>query len=204
MSVDVPVKCSCGAVSGVARNLSAGSTNHVICSCKGCQSYAHFLGRTDDMLDAEGGSNIFQLDPKNLEITEGMDHVACMRVTPDGPLRWYTDCCKTPLGNTFPKGGVPFLGMLPICTGHKGNSEEIVNIVGSVRGHVNPPAPLPFGGRLKNFLMLVRFAGKLAWWRLTGGRSYKPFFDADTMKPIRKPFTISDEERATLEAKAGF
>jgi len=204
MSVDVPVKCSCGAVSGVARNLSAGSTNHVICSCKGCQSYAHFLGRTDDMLDAEGGSNIFQLDPKNLEITEGMDHVACMRVTPKGPLRWYAGCCKTPLGNTFPKGGVPFLGMLPICTGHKGNSEEIVNIVGSVRGHVNPPAPLPFGGRLKNFLMLVRFAGKLAWWRLTGGRSYKPFFDADTMKPIRKPFTISDEERATLEAKAGF
>ena len=204
MSVDVPVKCSCGAVAGVARNLSASTTNHVVCSCKGCQSYAHFLGRTDDMLDADGGSNIFQLNPKNFEITEGMDHVTCMRVTPDGPLRWYADCCKTPLGNTFPKGGVPFLGVLPICTGHKGSSEAVEKMVGPVRGHVNSPQPLPFGGRVKNFLMLVRFASKLAWWRLTGGRSYKPFFDADTMKPIRQPLTISDEERAALEAKAGF
>lgn len=201
MSVNAPIKCSCGSVTGVARNLSSSTTNHVVCSCKGCQSYAHFLGRSEDMLDESGGSNIFQMDPKNFEITSGMDQVACMRVTPNGPLRWYADCCKTPLGNTFPKGGVPFLGVLPICAGHKGSSEAVIKIVGRVRGHVNTPQPLSFGGRVKNFLMLVRFAGKLAWWRLTGGRSYKPFFDADTMKPIRKPLTITDDERAALEAK---
>lgn len=204
MAVDVPVKCSCGSVTGVARNLSAGTTNHVMCSCKGCQSYAHFLGRTDDMLGADGASNIFQMDPKNFEITDGTEHVACMRVTKDGPLRWYADCCKTPLGNTFPRGGIPFLGVLPICTGHKGTSDEVVKLVGPVRGHVNPPQPLPFGGRVKNFLMLVRFAGKLAWWRIRGGKSWKPFFDEKTMKPICKPLTISDDERAILEAKAGF
>jgi len=204
MTVDAPIKCSCGLVTGIVHNLSARTTNHVKCSCKGCQSYAHFLGRTDDMLDTDGGSNIFQLDPKNFEITGGMEHVVCMRVTPKGPLRWYTDCCKTPLGNSFPKGGIPFLGVLPICTGHKGNSPEVVEMVGPVRGHVNSVEPLPFGARLKNFLMLVRFAGKLLAWRIGGGKSWKPFFDEKTLRPIRKPLTITDEERAALEAKAGF
>ena len=204
MAVDVPVKCTCGSVTGVAHNLSASTTNHVVCSCKGCQSYAHFLGRTDDMLDAEGGSNIFQLDPKNFEIISGMEHVACMRVTKEGPVRWYADCCKTPLGNGFPKGGIPFLGVLPICIGHKGTSGEVVKLVGPVRGHINQQKPIGVGEKLRNAGMLVRFACQLLGWRIRGGKSWKPFFDQKTLRPIRKPLIITDEERAALEAKAGF
>lgn len=204
MATDAEIKCTCGAVRGKAHNLSAGTTNHVICSCKGCQSYAHFLGRAEDMLDENGGSNIFQMNPENFEITEGLEHVACMRITPDGPLRWYASCCNTPLGNSFPRGGVPFLGVLPICLGLRGASEDVVKLVGPVRGHVNPPAPPSFSERVGNALMLLRFAAKLLVWRIFGGRSHKPFFDADTMRPIHKPLVISDEERACLEAKAGF
>lgn len=201
MGKNAELQCRCGKVRGVVRNLSRGSTNHVLCSCDGCQSYAHFLGRADDMLDDHGASNIFQMNPKDFEIAEGLDHVACMRVTPDGPLRWYTACCNTPLGNSFPRGGIPFLGVLPICIGHKGTSEEVVTLVGPVRGHVNQRGPVPFGEKLGNFFMLARLLAKTMAWRVTGGRSYKPFFDADTMKPIRKPLVISDEERAALEAK---
>lgn len=204
MFVDAPIQCSCGKVSGTARNLSARTTNHVMCSCKGCQTYAHFLGRDDDMLDGNGGSNIFQIEPKNFEITSGMDHLACMRVTKEGPVRWYADCCKTPLGNGFPMGGVPFLGVLPICLGHKGSSEALVKLIGPVRGHINQQKPIGFGEKLRNAGMLIRFAFMLLSWRIRGGKSWKPFFDRETMKPIRKPMTLNDDERVTLEAKAGF
>ena len=131
MKSDAPIKCRCGKVEGIAHGLSRASTNHVVCSCKGCQSYAHYLGRTDDMLDAEGGSNIVQMDPAKFEITSGMEHVVCMRVTKGGPLRWYTSCCNTPLGNTFPRGGLPFIGFLPICLGIKGTSDELVQLGGT-------------------------------------------------------------------------
>lgn len=204
MAEDVAIKCQCGKVQGIAHNLSPGSSNHVLCSCKGCQSYAHYLGRTDDMLDADGGSNIVQLNPANFEITDGIEHVACMSVTPNGPLRWFASCCNTPLGNGFRRGGVPFLGMLPICLGHKGTSPEVVRLFGPARGHVNPARPNALGMKIKNFFMLLRFFAMLMWWRITGGKSWKPFFDQDTMKPISKPIKLSDDERAALEAKAGF
>lgn len=201
MTQDVPVRCSCGTVQGVIRGLSPASSNHVLCPCNGCQAYAHFLGRADDMLDAKGYSNIFQMNPADFDITDGLDHVACMRVTPDGPLRWYTSCCKTPLGNTAPRGGVPFLGVLPICTGHKGTSDKVVAMVGPVRAKVNDKARSTTGDKARSFFMIVRLFAKLLGWRVRGGPSWKPFFDKDTMKPIRDPLVLTDDERETLYRK---
>lgn len=156
------------------------------------------------MLDAYGGSNIVQMDPAKFEITKGMEHVVCMRVTQDGPLRWYTNCCNTPLGNTFPRGGWPFIGFLPICLGIKGTSDKLVDLVGKSRGHVNRPGKTPFFDQLGNLLMLIGLFCKIMFWRVRGGPSYKPFFDAETLRPLVRPIKISDEERAELEAKAGF
>lgn len=201
MKQDAVLSCACGKVKGVLRGLSAASTNHVWCPCSGCQAYAHFLGRAHDMLDNKGGTNLFQLNPSRVEIHEGMENIACMKVTPRGPLRWYACCCKTPIGNSFPKGGTPFLGVLPIALGMKGTSEELVKLVGPVRGRVNQKPPVPFGERLQSFFMLLRFAFKLLGWRITGGKSWKPFFDAETMDPIREPKRLTDEERNALYEK---
>lgn len=198
---DVSVRCRCGSVKGVIRGLSPASSNHVLCPCSGCQAYAQFLGRADDMLDDKGYSNIFQINPANFDITEGLDHVACMRVTPDGPLRWYTSCCNTPLGNSFPRGGVPFLGVLPICTGHKGTSDKVVDMVGPVRAKVNDKARSTAGDKVRTFFMILRLFAKLLAWRMRGGPSWKPFFDKNTMKPIRDPLVLTDEEREALYKK---
>ncbi len=201
MAQDVPVSCTCGRVKGVIRGLGRSSSNHVTCPCKGCQSYAHYLGRADDMLDQGGYSNIFQIDPATFEITEGHDHLACVRMTPKGPLRWYTDCCKTPLGNTLPKGGVPFLGVLPICTGHKGTEQAVVDMVGPVRAVANEKRPQSFGEKLKVWGMLAHLIRLMLWWRIRGGKSWKPFFDRETLRPIRKPVTISKAESEALAEK---
>lgn len=201
MPEDVPVKCSCGKVGGVIRSLSPGSSNHVRCACKGCQSYAHYLGRAHDMLDSEGYSNIFQINPADFEIHEGLEHLACVRITPKGPLRWHAACCKTPLGNTFPKGGVPFIGVLPICSGHKGASDEVVKMIGPSRANVNGRNKASLGEKVKTLRMLPRFVCKLIAWRIKGGKSWKPFFKEDTMEPIREPILVTKEERKALYAK---
>lgn len=201
MARDVKISCGCGKVTGVIRGLGASNSNHVMCPCNGCQSYAHFLGRADDMLDDKGFSNIFQIDPKTFEIHEGMDHVAGVRITRTGPIRWYADCCKTPLGNTLPRGGIAFLGVLPICTGHKGGSSAVVDMVGPARGIANARTPQSLGARIRTFFMLAHLFRLMGWWRLRGGKSWKPFFDKDTLRPIRKPVTLTDAEREALEAK---
>lgn len=201
MAQDVPVKCSCGKVTGMIRGLEAANSNHVRCPCAGCQSYAHYLGRADDMLDEGGYSNIFQINPASFEIHDGMDQVAGVRITDTGPIRWYADCCKTPLGNTLPRGGVAFLGVLPICTGHKGTSNAVVEMVGPVRAVANEKRKQSLGEKLKSWGMLMHLIRLMLWWRVSGGKSWKPFFDKETLRPIKKPIKLTDAERAALEAK---
>lgn len=201
MAQDVNVKCQCGKVTGVIRGLSVAGSNHVQCPCSACQAYAHFLGRADDMMDEQGYTNIFQIDPATLELHTGHEHLACMKVTAKGPLRWYADCCKTPIGNTLPKGGIPFVGILPIFCGYKGTAPEVVALVGPVRGVPFEKPPIPFGQKLRTMRMMAHLSFLMLRWRLRGGKSWKPFFDRETLKPIRKPYVLSDEEREALYAR---
>src|SRR5579864_2200237 len=47
-----PLSCSCGALTGSVQNERL--ANHSICYCKDCQSFARFLGRDAELLDARG------------------------------------------------------------------------------------------------------------------------------------------------------
>jgi hypothetical protein len=90
MTVDVPIRCSCGALRGFARGVSRNNGRRLACYCDDCQSFAHFLGRADDVLDAHGGTDVFSMTLAHLEITEGADQLACVRLTAGGMFRWYT------------------------------------------------------------------------------------------------------------------
>jgi hypothetical protein len=108
MTSDIPVRCKCGAVRGVAREVSPKTVNRAVCYCHDCRAFAHWLGR-EDVMDARGGTEIIQLARARLEITDGLERIRCMRLTAKGLHRWYADCCKTPLGNTVP--AIPFVGI---------------------------------------------------------------------------------------------
>ncbi len=77
MSDDLPLRCRCGAVRGVASEPT--KLNRVVCYCDDCQAFARFLGR-DDLLDALGGSDICQMALARLRITEGREHLLGVRV----------------------------------------------------------------------------------------------------------------------------
>ena len=101
---DLQLQCRCGTVRAIAHGVTPQMGNHCVCYCDDCQAFPKALGRPD-VVDANGGTDIFQLSQARLEFTHGLDRVAWLRLTPKGTARWYTSCCNTPIGNTLPTPG---------------------------------------------------------------------------------------------------
>ncbi|MCA9720767.1 MAG: hypothetical protein KC468_39255, partial [Myxococcales bacterium] len=104
----LPLRCTCGAVTGRALAWSRARRN--VCHCRGCQAYARWLRRAE-LLDDAGGTDIYQLTPSQLRIDAGIERLRCVQLTEAGALRWYTDCCRTPVANALAQAWVPWLGM---------------------------------------------------------------------------------------------
>ncbi len=115
-----PIRCECGALKGSVADVK--DVNRVVCYCRDCQAFAHFLGKGSAILDRLGGTDIIQTSPKNVSFTEGADVLACMRLTETGLLRWYTTCCKTPIGNTLPSYTLSFVGLVHNCLDSSGTT----------------------------------------------------------------------------------
>ena len=204
MPRDLSVRCSCGALRGVVRGVTGDSGNRVICYCDDCQSFAHFLGHPDQTLDTHGGTDIFQMSPAHLKITQGAERLACMRLTPGGLLRWYADCCKTPVGNTPASRHVPFVGLIHTFNDHASDGGSRGEALGPVRARVqarfakgdrdaldaNDRAPLS---------LIFRFARMVLMARLRGEHARSPFSDDQTRVPIARPRVLTTEELCLVE-----
>ncbi len=71
MKSDLQLACDCGAVTGVARGVSARDTSYIVCYCDDCRAFLRVLERPE-LLDAHGGSRIVQMSPVHLQIAAGM------------------------------------------------------------------------------------------------------------------------------------
>jgi hypothetical protein len=199
MPTDLPIRCSCGTLRGVARGISPSRGNRVVCYCGDCQSFAHFLGRADEILDPSGGTEIYQTSPARIAFTHGRERLACMRLTPKGLLRWYADCCRTPIGNTAITREIPFVGVICRCldTGSVGLTRDAV--LGPVRAHVNTTAAKPdaAGNKVRTSGVLpsiARFARLVLQARLRGDQKASPFFDSRSGEPSTTPRVLAEEE----------
>jgi hypothetical protein len=197
---DLPLRCRCGAVRGVARDALPSKINHCFCYCDDCQAFAHYLGRADDVLDAHGGTEITQMSPANVAFTGGADKIAAVRLTEKGLMRWYASCCNTPIGNTMASGGVPFIGVVHTFV------DAPPAALGPVRGRGF--AKSAKGGRdavpkdgLPDLVMLGRVFLKLLKWRLRGDHKRSPFFDAASGKPLVEPHVLDEAEREDLRRR---
>lgn len=193
---DLPLRCKCGLVRGVVHEASRATGNRLVCLCLDCAAFAHFLERPDT-IDAYGGSDIYQMAPSRLEITEGADRLRSMRLSEKGLLRWYTDCCKTPVGNTM-NGKIPFVGLIlafadPAC--------DRDAVLGASLGYINAPDPKKLppeihqGSTLK---IIGRCAGLMMSWWIGGRASPSPFFSPTTREAIVPPKILSKSERDAL------
>ena len=195
-----PLRCHCGALTGAVEHERL--ANHSICYCEDCQAFARFLGREADLLDARGGCENIQALPRDVTFQEGVRHLACVRLSETGLLRWYAACCNTPIGNTPVTSKLPFVGLARACL--EGSSTTVSEAFGPVRfctftsGARGLPKPEPFGG------------GDLAFWfirnrlraRLAGGFRINPFFDMAADRPIATPKVLTPAERDELRTPA--
>ena len=196
-----PLQCECGTLRGFVSNTR--TANHCICYCKDCQAFAHFLQRADKILDERGGSQVLQILPKNVRLTEGIEALACMRLTPKGLLRWYARCCSTPIGNTLATPKLSFIGLVHNCLDSGGTSLDesfgpvrVWGNTGSARGDPKPK---------------TRGLGTMLWWfvstplmaRFNGDYKDNPFFRAGTNEPVAVPRVLTGAEHERLVEVVG-
>ena len=52
-----------------------------------------------DVLDEAGGTDIFQMPLGRVKLIAGTDALRCLSFS-GKVLRWYAECCRTPIANT--------------------------------------------------------------------------------------------------------
>lgn len=192
----VKLACRCGKVTGRAQMQPL--RQRVVCYCKDCQAFAHFLERPAELLDPWGGTDIFQITPSQLSIESGKEHIAAMRLSPKGLYRFHTTCCDSPIANAVAPG-MAFHGVLSTMVVEQDEKNGQLGPV-DYRVHGEEAQGKPAGPAVHPtfpLMMMMRFLSKLIWYRLRGLQQPSPFFTADgeVAVPVR---VLSKKERHTV------
>ena len=200
MPLDLPLRCQCGRMRGVASHVSPSSGFRFVCYCRDCQAFARFLDRAD-VLDPAGGTDIFHMPPARVKLTAGTDALRCLCVS-GKVLRWYSECCRTPIANTPARPGFPVIGVVHCFMGHAADGRSRDEVLGpplcriferSAIGALPPNAPPP-----PSVGLFARRGSKLLGWWMRGLARPTPFFDNRTKAPRAVPRALRENERAAL------
>lgn len=189
---------------GVATDVTPDNGNRVVCMCDDCQAFALFL-ECPDTLDQYGGTDIYQTTPAQLRITDGVEHLRCVRLSPKGLLRWYAGCCNTPIANTADTARAPFAGVVHTFMDHAASGRARGDVLGPPLGYLmakfalgEPPANAHATVPLS---LLIRSIKYLLRGLVTGKASPSPFFDARTKAPVVEPKVLTTEEREAIRQR---
>lgn len=199
-AIGIPLRCHCGEVTGSVD--AGGITCRGACYCLDCRGYAHFLGNPERILDEKGGSQILGTLPRRVHITAGAAQIAGMTMTPRGPLRWYAECCRTPLGNTTRSAKAPYVSVLRCALA--ASDEQLRQAFGPANFVFSPEtATAPVRGTpLAMAAAVFKVVANLLYGRLSGQWRQTPFFLADG-QPIRTPQVIDPQTRQRLRNASG-
>jgi hypothetical protein len=162
----------------------------LVCYCRDCRAYARHLG-DEGALDEAGGTELFQTSVACIALDAGLARIACLRMTPRGPLRWYAGCCDSALANTAPVCAIPFGGV--IVARLSGDRDAL----GPVGARVHTGSAEASGKRRPRAhglgQVLYRFIRTTLAARAAGAHRRHPFFPDG--KPLAAPHTLTAEER---------
>ena len=199
MPSDLPLRCRCGHLRGVAREVSPSAGFRFVCYCRDCQAFARFLDRPD-VLDA-GGTDIFQMAAGRVQLTAGTDAVRCLTFS-GKVLRWYAECCQTPIANTAASPRFPVIALIRSFTSGEAGGRLRDEMLGpppcriyerSATGALPANAP----PRPSLGVFAYRTVKILGWWVRGLGRP-NPFFDNHTGASVSAPRVLTPSERAAL------
>jgi hypothetical protein len=198
------IQCECGKFQAELTDFPKNSPGRLACYCDDCQTYLHYLGRAD-LLDSAGGTEVIPVYPAEFNILKGKEVLQCLRLSPNGLNRWYTTCCKTPIGNSRPK--FPWVGLIHRVYNVKDPS-FLEKTFGPVRSRIQgrfakgtPPKGTSQKLTFKDFLAVFPFLLKGA---VLGKSKNSPLFHRDGVTPIVTPKILSLEERNQIRQKLGF
>lgn len=184
------INCRCGGVRG--RVDCRQGVNRGICYCRDCQRFAAFLGRESELLDEQGGTQVVQTTQASVQIIQGVDALACVRLKEDGLLRWYARCCMFPIGNTLANYKLSLVGLIAGCLA--GDRDELEACFGPMRMWVHTGSatgdPKPQSSGL--IPAMLRITIMLAKARIDGSYKYTPFFNAGDGSPVAVPTVLGN------------
>ena len=191
MSADLSLACECGAVRAIVRDVSPSEGDYVVCHCTDCQQFATRFDAAHRILDAHGGTHLYQSRCARLETTKGKEHLAAIHLTDKPTLRWYASCCDTPMFNTYANGKLPYVTSL------LGNADS-----GAVEAALGKPigalhtadAPVRVEGvpEMSMAQLLRRFFKRMVKDVFSGDRRRSALFDPETLQPIAAPQRVGD------------
>ncbi len=187
-----PLRCRCGRLQGEVR-VSRAATR-AICYCRDCQAFARFL--RDDLLDAAGGTEVVAMAPANVSLEAGLESLACVSLSPRGILRWYAECCRTPIANTPRNPRVPYAGLVHACLGDEPGRRASfgpIRLSANRKSAHGDAVAVPWP---RAAVALGSLGAALLAARVSGGYRQTPFFDLASGKPVRERRVLSPKERA--------
>ena len=196
MSSSLSFACDCGTVTGTMLGAGPDQGDHVVCHCTDCQNLTHYLGHAD-ILDAQGGTALYQSRCARMKLHSGRERLACVHLTDKPTLRWYADCCRTPLFNSYRNGKIPYITtQLAAC-----DPAARERLTGPPLGHLFTADGIGDTSAMSKMSMgklMRRFFPRMIRDMLSGDRRRCELFDAKTLEPITAPYRLTEQERYAL------
>ncbi len=193
--MSISLKCRCGAFEGEITEVSHALNKRSVCLCRDCQAFAQYLGYPPGMLDPNGGTEVVPFHPAKIKFTRGIENLNCVRLSSDGMIRWYTQCCKTPIANTMTSAKLPFAGVIHSILVSPDLGPVYARFNGKYGYGTLPPGTLK-NASLKIIVNSLRF---LATGVIRQLQKPSPFFNA-AGKPTVEPTVLSDAQYDDLIA----
>ena len=168
-------QCRCGALSGHLSQPHRALRG--VCYCKDCRAYAHHLGVAASTHDMLGGAEFVAAQAEHVSFTSGIEHLACLSLTDKGLLRWYANCCNTPICNTARNWKVPYVGLIGAClkTDPVAFERSFPRLQMRVNTRSARQAPPPM--RWSTVVSLARLMSRVMLSSVNGRYRQTPFFD---------------------------
>jgi hypothetical protein len=204
--MNIPIQCDCGKFRGTALNVDSSRGNRIVCLCDDCQTFAHFLKRPKDILDANGGTDITPLRPAFIKLNSGQEHLKCLRLSEKGMFRWYAGCCNSPVANSM-SPWVPYAGaftaILKPSGGLSAREKATGPIVGCIMSDYGIGTLPPNSSNRPSLKIILGVIQYLIAGVIKGLQKPSPFFNDDLKYPRVEPYILSKEERNSLRKFVG-
>jgi hypothetical protein len=197
--MNLPLKCKCGAVTGHAEYSHKSDIKRFVCMCGDCQTFPQFLGNPESVLDKNGGTEIIPAFHWQVHLATGSDQLRSVRLSDDGLLRWYTACCRTPVGNSM-SNKMPYMGLVATLVDVADREREFGPVAERLMGS-HGIGPLPPSTRKTNSIPFMLYVLKFIIKGILSRKGRASIFFLPGGGPTSPPTVLSDDEYIRLRAR---